>query len=338
MRQLNVELDENGAELKGILYNKLSVFMDIYAPYLEGFSAAECDEVRKSIITEIFSVDITQGNSIVKKASDEYRKNQIKTQMYKLWSDKADGTKNPKVWSDRYRIPILCCISSKEYVEAKKAFSVLNSNAHSDSDIKTTIEFLENATFFGEIANQEYRDECFIKVILGEYANVLQNMNAVKDAIEVLGYEVYYQNRKKLLKSFPESELAYFVSENQIDLEGEIYNYTDTTVLEKRQIVNWISNHGWSDLIPELYPQLGMYMKKYIFNCGSISDQLTEYFELYKLQKIQNRIEDRFLDLVDEYGKKYLYTKLPTRDSAINKIDDKQATYLYWVDFYWFCM
>lgn len=138
--------------------------------------------------TELFSVDITQGNSIVKKASDEYRKNQIKTQMYKLWSDKADGTKNPKVWSDRYRIPILCCISSKEYVEAKKAFSVLNSNVHSDSDIKTTIEFLEKAKFFDEIANSSFRDECFVKVMLGEYANVLQNVNAVKDAIEALGY------------------------------------------------------------------------------------------------------------------------------------------------------
>lgn len=38
MRQLNVELDENAAELKGILDNKLSVFMDIYAPYLDGFA------------------------------------------------------------------------------------------------------------------------------------------------------------------------------------------------------------------------------------------------------------------------------------------------------------
>ena len=210
MRQLNIELDENAAELKGILDNKLSVFMDIYAPYLDGFSDAECDEVRKSITTEIFSVDITQGNSIVKKASDEYRKNQIKTQMYKLWSDKADGTKNPKVWSDRYRTPILCCISSNEYVEAKKAFSVLNSNAHSDSDIKTTIEFLENATFFGEIANSTFRDECFIRVILGEYANVLQNVNAVKDAIEALGYEVYdwIENPavKSKIKSLAEAE------------------------------------------------------------------------------------------------------------------------------------
>lgn len=210
MRQLNVELDENAAELKGILDNKLSVFMDIYAPYLDGFSDVECDEIRKSITTELFSVDITQGNSIVKKASDEYRKNQIKTQMYKLWSDKADGTKNPKVWSDRYRIPILCCISSKEYVEAKKAFSVLNSNVHSDSDIKTTIEFLEKAKFFDEIANSSFRDECFVKVMLGEYANVLQNVNAVKDAIEALGYEVYdwveNPDVKSKVKSLAEAE------------------------------------------------------------------------------------------------------------------------------------
>ena len=145
-------------------------------------------------------------------------------------------------------------------------------------------------------------------------------------------FKEYYQNRKKLLKSFPESELAYFVNENQIDSDGEIYNYTDTTVLEKRQIVNWISNHGWDEMISELYPQLGMYMKKYIFSCGSISEQLTNYFEMYKLQKIQNKIDDRFLNLVDEYGKKFLYTKLPTRDSAINKIENKQATYLYWID------
>lgn len=54
-------------------------------------------------------------------------------------------------------------------------------------------------------------------------------------------FKEYYHERKKLLKSFPESELAYFVSENQINPESEIYNYTDSTELEKRRIVNWIS-------------------------------------------------------------------------------------------------
>lgn len=145
-------------------------------------------------------------------------------------------------------------------------------------------------------------------------------------------FKEYYHERKKLLKSFPESELAYFVSENQINPESEIYNYTDSTELEKRRIVNWISKNCWSEMISELYPQLGLYMKKYIFNCGSISEALTEYFEKYKLQKLQNAITDDFLRLVEEYGKNYLYTKLPTRDSAINKIDNKESSYLYWID------
>ena len=191
LKQFNEELSNNSAELRGILDNKLSVFMEIYSPYLDGFSDSECDEIRMSINTDIFSVDITQGNSIVKKAADEYRKNQIKTQMYKLWSDKAEGTKNPKSWSDRFRTPILCCIAPENYDAAKKAFMVLNSSVHNDADIKTTIEFLEGASFFGEIANASYRDECFERVVIGEYANILQDSNAIKDAIETLGYEVY---------------------------------------------------------------------------------------------------------------------------------------------------
>lgn len=141
-----------------------------------------------------------------------------------------------------------------------------------------------------------------------------------------------YSERKKLIKSFPESEMAFFVCENQIDAENEIYNYTDNTELEKRRIVDWIAKNSWDEMISDLYPQLGMYMKKYIFNCGSISEELTDYFEKYKLQKIQNVISDDFLNLVDKYGKNYLYTKLQTRDSAINKIEDKKSTYLYWID------
>lgn len=86
----------------------------------------------------------------------------------------------------------------------------MNSNVHSDSDIKTTIEFLEKAKFFDEIANSSFRDECFVKVMLGEYANVLQNVNAVKDAIEALGYEVYdwveNPDVKSKVKSLAEAE------------------------------------------------------------------------------------------------------------------------------------
>lgn len=243
MKQFNAELDTNAAALKGILDNKLAVFMDIYAPYLEGFSEAECDEIRKSITTEIFSVDITQGNAIVKKAAEEYKKNQIKTQMYKIWSDKAEGTKNPKVWSDRYRVPILCCISQKDYIAAKKAFNVLNSSVHTDADIKSTIAFLETATFFGEIANPSYRDECFVSGVIGEYANILHDVNAVKDAIDSLGYEVYdWIGNPAVRSKIKELALADYNAGGSDSVIGYIDNMNDA------ELKTWLKDIVRKDL------------------------------------------------------------------------------------------
>lgn len=141
-----------------------------------------------------------------------------------------------------------------------------------------------------------------------------------------------YQDRKKLVKCFPESEIAIFVNENKIEPDEEIYKYTDNTVLEKREIINWIAQNGWNDYIIKIYPAIGKYLKKYIFECGSVSEAITEYFDQYKLLKVENHLTDEFMNLVLKHGKEYTYTKLQTRDSAINKIADKNTTYLYWID------
>lgn len=195
----------------------------------------------------------------------------------------------------------------------------------------TWIYFLKLKMFREKIQNS------YLQYVISSTDNVVDLKNKILNDIIYIShtdkrFKEYYQNRKKLLKKFPECELAYFVRENKINPDGEIYNYTDNTILEKREIVNWISNNSWNDTISDLYPRLGLYMRKYIFHCGSISELLTEYFEKYKFQKIQNKISDDFLDLLDKYGKMFLYTKLPTRDSVINRIENKKSTYLYWLD------
>ena len=60
-----------------------------------------------------------------------------------------------------------------------------------DTDIKSTIEFLENASFFAEIGDASYRDTCFREIVIGEYAKMLTDLNYVKDAIDAMGYDVY---------------------------------------------------------------------------------------------------------------------------------------------------
>lgn len=145
-------------------------------------------------------------------------------------------------------------------------------------------------------------------------------------------YKRLYTARKSLVKDFSESDIAVFIAENKVNTDEEIYRYTDNTDLEKKQIISWVAEHGWNDIIAEIYPDLGMYMKQYHFDCGSVSAQLTEYFDLYKKQKVENYIYDDFMQMVYEYGKNYLYTKLQTKDMAINKIDGKESSMLYWID------
>lgn len=142
----------------------------------------------------------------------------------------------------------------------------------------------------------------------------------------------FYEDRKKLIKNFPESEIAFFVSENQINQHEEIYRYTDNTELEKRGIISWISKNGWNNIVENIYPELGMYLKKYVFDCGSLSETLTTYFDYYKRLKVENIVTDEFISLVKKCGEEFIYTKLQTRDSAINKIENKKTSFLYWID------
>lgn len=195
------EMTNHITDIRGILNNPLSVFMDVYSPYLEGFNEAECEEVKNSITSEMFTVSSTASNATVKKAAEEYRKNQVKSQLYKLWHDKTEGSKNPRAWSEKYRTPILCCIKDTQYATAKKAFSVLNSSTQSEADIKEALTFLQNADFFDDIASADYRDKCFAKHIIGDYTSLLSNINAVRDALERTGISTYEWNDNPSIKS-----------------------------------------------------------------------------------------------------------------------------------------
>jgi len=141
-----------------------------------------------------------------------------------------------------------------------------------------------------------------------------------------------YDERKKLLKDFPEEDIAIFVKANEIEPEESIYRLTDNTLLEKKTVVKWVARNGFSEAISYVYPALDAYLKKYIFDCPVLASELTQYFDSYKRQKVSNHISDDFVKLVEKYASSISYAQLPTRDNAIKVIADKNSTYLYWID------
>lgn len=141
-----------------------------------------------------------------------------------------------------------------------------------------------------------------------------------------------YDDRKRLIKVFPEEDVAVFVKANEIDSSESIYRLTDNTLLEKKAVVKWVAQHGLCEATSYVYPALNEYLKKYIFDSSVLAAELTEYFDAYKQQKITNHISDDFIKLVEKYASGIAYAQLPTRDNAIKAIPDKNNAFLYWID------
>lgn len=145
-------------------------------------------------------------------------------------------------------------------------------------------------------------------------------------------FMAYYEERKKLLRSFPEADIAIFIHENCIDQRESIYRFTDNTQMEREEIIRWIAANGYIVEVEYIYPALSQYLNDYIFDCGKLSEELTSYFKEYKIQKLTNRIYPEFLERVNSYAHSLPYTHLETRDSAILKIENKKSAFLYWID------
>lgn len=190
---MKVFLDEmiaHSVEIGDIVGNSVSIFSEIYAPYLEGLTDAEKEEVKNSITSDMFTSSATQSNATVKAAADEFRKNQIKSQLMNFWKSKT-GTKNPRDWSEKHETPILICVTPADYTNAKKAFEVMNGYYQSESEIKNAFAYIQNASFFDSIADSSYRDEQFKKCILKDYAILLQDLSYVREKLKETGVDTY---------------------------------------------------------------------------------------------------------------------------------------------------
>ena len=167
--------------------------------------------------------------------------------------------------------------------------------------------------------------DCFSTLV----ENILHAIISISHKDECFGR--FYQERKLLIEKFPESDIASFVVNNREGITESIYRLTDTTSVEREEIIAWVSENGIVPQLEYIYPALAAYLKKYVFKRIELAGFLTDYFEAYKLQKISNNLQPAFLERVDEIARTRKYNRLPTRNEVLDKVD-KSGAYLYWLD------
>lgn len=189
MRTYTEELVNNSSAMEGYFSNEIPAFAKIYEPYLDGLTDEDMIQLRTGDLICVFKKSRTESNAVVKKIADEFRKNQTKTQLFKLWRDRTD-TKSPRAWSSVHRTPILSVVDRTEYDDAKKTFDVLNRSTSTGNELNKALEFLKRTTLFDNLKDSRKIDEAFRK-LLGSYKNILMDFEKVRNSLESLPIEAY---------------------------------------------------------------------------------------------------------------------------------------------------
>jgi len=193
------ELGVHSEDIKNYFANEIVSFNEIYASYLEDISDDEISQLKTTELVGIFKKTKTESNAIVKKISEEFRKNQAKTQMFELWKQKT-GSKNPSDWSSKHRTPIMRLIKKNEYDDAKKTFETLNRATSTETEIQNALSFLSTTSIFDDLSNQEKIDDAF-RGMLGSYKNILTDLEKVRDALDRLAVDAYDWDNHPLIRS-----------------------------------------------------------------------------------------------------------------------------------------
>jgi len=160
------------------------------------------------------------------------------------------------------------------------------------------------------------------------YSCILEFPSASKE------FDNLYKERKWLIGLVKDDSCNNeFCSKVKIKAKDRIYYLTDTTALEKEDILLWLSEQETIDestlaILTKVSPELINYLTDYILAV----DSYTDYFRKYKLQKLNNKIYNGFIDVVNENAQKRDYNLLlKTRNEVFEKID-KTDSIIYFID------
>ena len=179
-------LRENIENFKHFMGTQSSLFIKACSFYLDDLT----DEDVKAILDDdtygfsgSYLLEPDKYTDKVQKAVDLYKNAQKYTQLKKKWKD-LTATDSPYMWSNKYHMPILAMVPDDEVATARKVFGVINSKTKDENSIITALDYLDKMTYAQKLSIKEERDEAFRDAFLGEYSEMFDDVDAVKEYLQ----------------------------------------------------------------------------------------------------------------------------------------------------------
>ena len=173
------QITKNGDAFNRFYNSQTDLFKKACAFIVGRFNDQEIQEIFRLLPKNLFTSEKSEYQSTVQITVDKYISEQNATQLKEMWREKTQ-TDSPRQWSDKYSMPILCMISSKDVLAARAAFGTLNHKNADANLIAKAKEFLERADFFDRLSSQEERDEAFRENVIKSYSVMLEDLDEVR--------------------------------------------------------------------------------------------------------------------------------------------------------------
>lgn len=157
----------------------------------------------------------------------------------------------------------------------------------------------------------------------------------------------WIRQRRRMLSSLDENSarMKDFCEKATIKGKDILWYLSDETEEERAALIHALSVNIYAqdeliNVLSIVSPQLFVYMQQFIFDefntkvmesDAYVRSLLTEYFQRYKYQKLTNRQDQDFVDLVEKEAKTRSFTKLQARSAIVKKLD-KNGSQPYFFD------
>lgn len=173
-------LSANMEMFRNFYNNQVELFQRVCSYYVDEFTDNEVRELYQTIPAGTFTYEKSDYINLVDSKVKEYKSTLGSQRLKKLWKDKT-GTASPRVWSNVRKIPVLCLVPDEEIQNAREALNTVNKSRADSADIKKAIAYLESASFFAYINDEDTLNKAFRDKVIKSYSIILTDIDEVKD-------------------------------------------------------------------------------------------------------------------------------------------------------------
>ena len=180
-----------GSTFNSFYNNQIELFRKACAYVVGRFGDDEIKEIFRLLSNDMFTMEKSTYQAAVETAVERYVSEQGAEKLKKFWKEKT-GADTPRGWSKVHRTPILCMIDDKDIHAAKNAFDTLNKKQPDSTSVDKAMQFLENATFFDKLSDNDAVNAAFRNTIIKSYNVLLDDLDEVRSRLEeVMVVDVY---------------------------------------------------------------------------------------------------------------------------------------------------